>query len=105
LSGEPFRERPLKRMQVGAVAKALERDHGSALEPLGWNDTGEHGLALDEHCAGAAGALPAAELRRPEAELLAQHLDQQSARLDEFRLFRAVHGKSDRNARHVIFLP
>ena len=75
-------------------------DRASVARAARERQAGELQLAVDQHRAGAAGALPAAVLGRGQPELVAQHVDEQRAGLDELRLLRAVDGEVNGNARH-----
>ena len=72
-------ERPLQRRQRALVAEALDRRRRRALGLRGEQDAREHRAPVDEHGAGAAGALGAGDLRAREADLVAQHLGERRA--------------------------
>ena len=86
LHREAVREGALQRMQLAAVGEPLQRLDRAALDALRRDQAGELKLAVDQHRAGAAGALPAAVLRRGQPELVAEHVDEERAGLDELRL-------------------
>src|SRR5450631_3429911 len=72
----------LNRSQAAVLTDAFD---GSDLLPLatgGEQRTGEHRRAVHEHRAGSAGGIVAAALGAGEAEIAAQHVEQQRARLD-----------------------
>ena len=72
-------ERALQRRQRALVAEALDRRDLAAIGLGGEQDAREHRAPVDEHRAGAAGALGAGDLRAREAGLVAQHLRERRA--------------------------
>ena len=74
----------------------------AALGALRGNEAGELRLAVDQTV--QAPQVPCLQpiLVRGEAELVAQHVDEERAGLDELRLLGAVDGELERNARHRV---
>ena len=91
LRREILHEGALQRMQVRAVFQSVERSRRERpADGLGERQAGEMKLAVDQHGAGAAAALAAAELRRHVADQLAQRHEQIDAAIDENRDVAAV---------------
>ena len=103
LQGVVLAERLLHRVQlVGALGQALDGEHLRALGLDRQHGAGLHRLAVDVDDAGAALAGVAADMGAGHAEMLAQELNQQRARLDLARDGLAVDGHGDGNG-HVLF--
>ena len=68
---------------VGSLLQAIQRLDGAAGHGLGQRQAGEMRLAVDQHAAGAAAALAAAEFRRHVADQFAQRDEQVGAAIDE----------------------
>ena len=64
-----------------------------AVDRLDRQQAGHHGLAVDQHGAGAAGALVAAAPRAGQALVLAQHVEQRRAGRDQHLALGAVDGQ------------
>src|SRR5262245_35831932 len=82
--------------------------HGEDLRGVGAggeHETGPDGLAVDEHGARAAHAVLAADVRAGEAQGLADHVDEQPARLDGELVANAVDGQGDGDGRRHAQLP
>ena len=90
-------ERRLQRVQLGAVrgGQALDRRDRGAVGLHGEHQARAHRLAVHQHGAGAADAVLAADVRAGEAELVAQEVAEQQARLDLGGVGRAVDGHAD----------
>ena len=86
LHRKAVREGALQRMHLAALGETFQRLDRAPLDALAPGQAGKLQLAVDQHRAGAAGALAAAVLRRGQPELVAQHVDEQRAGLDELRL-------------------
>src|SRR5207244_6881980 len=91
----------LHRVQ-GAVwaGQALDGGHLSAVGLDGEHEAGEREAAVDEHAAGAAGAMLAGEVHAVLAQLVAQGVCEEAARLDGDLLREAVDGELDSHRRH-----
>ncbi len=74
LGGEVLHERLLQRVQAGAFGKAGDSGDLGALHRLGQRNAGELRPAVDQHGAGAAGALAAAIFRGHVAEPAPEHV-------------------------------
>ena len=80
-------------MKLGAgleAVRGLDRFPG---DRLGERYAGQHGLAIDQHRAGAAAALAAAELGRMIPDFVAQSRKEAHASIDEDRDLAAVVSK------------
>ncbi len=77
----------------GRPRQPFDRRHGPSVVVDGQGETGEHGLAVDEHGACAALAELAAVLRAGELQVLAQHFEQRFSSVDERLGPLAVHGE------------
>ena len=75
-------ERRLHRVQLAVLGEALDRDHLGAVGLHREHGAGLDRAAVDVDHAGAALAGVAADMGAGEAEMLAQELDQERARLD-----------------------
>ena len=75
-------ERLLQRVQAVAVRQALDRGDLAALVLHRQRQAGVDALAVDQHRAGAAGALVAALLGAGEAEVVAQQVEERGAQVD-----------------------
>jgi len=76
-------EGALQGVQVWAVLEAVERFHRAAFHALGQRQAREVRIAVDQHCAGAASALAAAEFGGHVADQIAQGGQQIDAAIDE----------------------
>ena len=74
-------ERPLQRVQLAVLGESLDRDHLCAVVRDGERQAGVDAAAIEQHGAGAALAVVAALLGAGEPELLAQHVEQGTARI------------------------
>ena len=74
------------------IGKTLHRDDGLSLQFIRLGDTGLGGLTVNEHCAGAAGALAASVLHRGQAQLVSQEPQQLLIFLSGYRF--AVYRKN-----------
>src|SRR4051794_28133100 len=90
-------ERLLQRMQPRPVLQALQCFDAAAFDCRRQRQAGEMRGAVNQHRAGAAAALPAAEFRRVIAELLAQRDEQIGAGVDKQRDVAAVVTKLQRD--------
>ena len=72
----------LHRMELAVRCEPLDRRDLEAVRLNGEHRARLHGLAVDEHRAGAARRRVAADLRPGQAETLAQDIDEELARLD-----------------------
>ena len=77
-----FDEGLLERVQPVAAGQALDGDDLLAVDVPHGRRAGAHGLVVDEHRAGAAQGLAAAELGAGEAEVVAQHPQQHPVFVD-----------------------
>ncbi len=85
----------LQRGQVVIVGEPLDRHHLGAVGLHRQHQAGAHRGAVDDHGAGAAHAVLAAEVSSGEPQLVAQAIRQRHARLDlDFHLL-AVDFKAD----------
>ena len=80
------------------AADALDGDHRPAARRARGKETARHRLAVEQHGAGAAHASAADELGAGEADLLAQHVDQQGIGVARQRARRAVECEAARHA-------
>src|SRR5918995_3459135 len=84
-------ERALERVKVVGVTQALDGRHAAAVCLRGEHRAALHGSAVevDRACAALAGVAP--DVGAGQAQVLAQHLDQQPSRLDVHLPAYAVH--------------
>ena len=80
---------------AGVVSEPFDRRDFSITRLDGQDETRPHGFAVEQHRAGAAHAVLAAEMRAREAELLAEELGERAARLDGRAARRTVHDDVD----------
>ena len=86
----------LQRVQARAVARqSLDGVHPAAVGLHGEDQAGARGLAVDQHGAGPAGAVLAAQVRAGEAEVLAQQIREEHARDHARPPLGAVHDDGD----------
>ena len=86
----------LQRVQARAIARqSLDGVHPGAVGLHGEDQAGARGLAVDEHRAGPAGAVLAAQVRAREAEVLAQQIREEHARDHARPPLGAVHEDGD----------
>ncbi len=88
-------------MKDAVPGEALD---GADLAPLGLDrehQAGAHRVAVDQHGAGAADAVLAAEMGAGEAAVLAERVGERAPRLDRDRVRRAVHRERDRPPGHA----
>ncbi len=78
-------EGALQRVQRIAVREALDGADPAAIGLHGEHQAGAHRLAVDQHRAGAADAMLAADMRAGLAAVVADRVDQRAARLDVAR--------------------
>ena len=71
----------LQRMQLVAVRQAFDGADRAALGLHREHQAGAHRLAVDQHRAGAADAVLAADMRAGQAAIVADRVDQRAARL------------------------
>src|ERR1700724_405779 len=83
LRGDGWSEGPVDSAHPGTLG--LHREH----------QAGAHRLVFDQHGAGAADAVLAAEMGAGETAILAQRIGQAASRLDAYRVLIAVHRESD----------
>src|SRR5258708_1722664 len=88
-------ERLLQRVQLVATGEPLDSAHPRALGLHRKHQAGPYRLVVDQHGAGAADAVLAAEMRAGEAAILAQRVGQAAPRLDADRALIAVHREGD----------
>src|SRR5438105_1209385 len=88
-------ERLLQRVQLVASGEPLDSAHAGTLGLHCKHQAGAHRLVVDQHGAGAADAVLAAEMRAGEAAILAQRIGQAAPRLDADRALIAVHREND----------
>src|SRR5438445_7657011 len=86
-------ERLLHRMQLPVRGQTLDRDHGRAVGLNGEDRARLDSLAIDEDRARAALAGVAADVGTGEAEVVAEKVNDEEARLDFRLLLRAVGGQ------------
>ncbi|MET4770344.1 hypothetical protein ABIA28_002558 [Bradyrhizobium elkanii] len=77
-------------MQIGTILDAVERLDRTTGNRLGERQAGEVQFAVDQHAAGTAAALAAAELGRHVADQLAQRDQKVGAAVNEDRDVTAV---------------
>src|SRR5688572_19384104 len=75
-------KRRLQRRQRVVVGKPLDRDHLGAFRLRGQHQAGAHGVAVDDHRAGAADAVLAADMGTSEPQMMTQAIGERGARLD-----------------------
>jgi hypothetical protein len=85
----------LKRVQVARCADALQRRDALAIDQRQRQQARKDGLAVDEHGAAAAAALPAAGLGGMQVQLLAQRGSQRGQRFGRQRSGFAVELEGD----------
>ena len=98
LGRELLHEGALQRMQVGPVLHPVERLDRAAVHGFRQRQAGEMQFAVDQHAAGAATALAAAEFRRHVADQFAQRDQQIDAAVDEQGDVAAVVTKLERRS-------
>jgi hypothetical protein len=86
-------ERFLDRMQRGVAAHTLDRRHARAIGAHGQRQARAREPSVDEHGAGAAGALAAAFLGSEQLQAVAQELDQRPVAGDIHALRTVVDGQ------------
>ena len=86
--------------------QALDRRHRGAVDLDGEHQARAHRLTVHQHGAGAADAVLAADVRAGEAELVAQEVAEEQARLDVGGVGRAIDGHADAETfRHGVTRP
>jgi hypothetical protein len=88
-------ERLLQRVQLIAGGEPLDSAHPRTLGLRREHQAGAHRLVVDQHGAGTADAVLAAEMRAGEATILAQCVGQGAPRLDADRALITVHRERD----------
>ena len=88
-------ERLLQRMQLAAVRQPLHGAYLLALRLHREHQARAHRLAVDDHRAGAADAVLAADMRAGLPAIVADGVDQRLARLDADGVVAAVDGQRD----------
>src|SRR5437667_35776 len=88
-------ERLLERVQPSVAHQSLHGRDVGAVRLHGEHQAGARGLAVDEHGAGAADAVLATDVGAGEAEVLAQEVHEQLARLAAALAGRAVDGETN----------
>ena len=89
-------EGALHRMQLVAVREPLDGADLLAVGLHGKHQAGAHRLAVDDHGAGAADAVLAADMGAGLPAILADRIGQRAPRLDRDRVLAAVDGERDR---------
>ena len=95
LQGVMLVERLLQRVQLPMRAEALDRLDAAAVGLHREHQAGAHAVAVDQHRAGAAHAVLAADMGAGQPERVAQEIGEQQARLDRASAGGAVHGDCD----------
>src|ERR1700730_14114019 len=88
-------ERLLQRVQFVACGEPLDSAHPGTLGLHREHQAGAHRLVVDQHGAGAADAVLAAEMGAGETAILAQRIGQAAPWLNADRVLIAVHRESD----------
>ena len=88
-------ERLLQRVQFVAGSEPLDSAYPRALGLHREHQAGAHRLVVDQHSAGPADAVLAAQVRAGEATILAQRIGQAAPRLDADRALITVYRESD----------
>ena len=83
-------EGALQRVQLVAIGQSLDGADRLAVGLHGEHQAGAHGLVVDDHGAGAAHAVLAADMGAGLAAIVADGVDQRFARLDPDRIIAAV---------------
>ena len=97
-------ERLLQRRQTIGRGEALDGDNALAVGLRGEHQAGAHRLALDQHGAGAAHTVLAADMGAGEADLVAQEVGKIDARLDAAGVFGAVDVDLDIAFFHALYV-
>jgi hypothetical protein len=92
-----LKESALNRIENAACRQSLDRRHRPAVELEGEGGAGRHRHTIDEHCAGAAHRLVAADFAAKKLQILAQHVGQHPTRRDGEPVASAVDCDSDLN--------
>src|SRR5262249_45916365 len=88
-------ERLLQGMQLVAVGEAFHRTDRPPLRLHGEHQARAHGLAVEQHCAGAADAVLAADMGSSLPAVVADRVDQRAARIDTDLVAPAVDGERE----------
>ena len=81
---------------VRAGVQTLDGRHLPAIRLHGEEQAGADGFTVEEYGAGAADAVLAADVRARQAQVVAQEIAQQQARLDFALIRAAIYRKGDR---------
>ena len=76
-------------------SKAFQRRDGGGRDLLDRRDAGARRLAVDDHRACAALGKAASELRPAQLQVVAEHVEQRSGRIDVHRVHPAVDDEGD----------
>ena len=95
LQGVALLERALQIGDRTGVGQALDRLHLRAVALHGEHQTAADDLAVEQHRAGAADAMLAADMGAGERKIVAQEVDQRLARFNPRRNRLAVHAQLD----------